>query len=257
MASENIFDLTGRVCLVTGGSRGLGKAMARAFAQHGACVMICARGEKAVAAAAREISEEFSSRVEWMCADMSDRAAAAAVAAETLKRFGRVDVLVNNAGGNCPQRVDQITDESWDTNLEVNLSAAMRLTRAVLPQMMERKWGRIIHISSILGMGGRKDRNIYSAAKAALIGLARTSALDLGPFGITVNCIAPGPFLTERLEDTLSDEQQQAFCERSALNRWGRPPEIAGAALLLATNAGSYITGSTLVVDGGVLANTL
>ncbi len=242
---------------MTGGSRGLGKAMARAFAQHGADVMICARGAEGAASAALEIGHHRQSRVEWMSADLSDRTSAQRVAEETLKRFGRVDVLVNNAGGNCPQRVDEITDECWDVNLEVNLSAAMRLTRALLPQMMERRWGRIIHISSILGMGGRKDRNIYSAAKAALIGLARSSALDLGPFGITVNCIAPGPFLTERLERTLSPEERQPFCDRSALNRWGRPDEIAGAALLLGTNAGSFITGTTLVVDGGVLANTL
>lgn len=254
---EKLFDLTGRVALVTGGSRGLGKSMARAYAEHGASVMICSRNAAELEAAAKEIGEGLSVQVEFMTADLGKRGEAQRVADETLARLGRVDVLVNNAGGNIPQRADQITDEAWDQIIEINLSGIMRLTRALLPQMMERKWGRVIHTSSVLGLGGKLGRNVYSATKAALIGMARSSALDLGPYAITVNCIAPGPFLTELPLGLLNDEQKQEFTNRTALKRWGKPEEIAGVALLLGTDAGSYITGATILIDGGVLANTL
>ena len=254
---EKLFDLTGRVALVTGGSRGLGKSMARAYAEHGASIMICSRNAAELEAAAKEIGEGVAVRVEFMTADLGKRGEAQRVADETLARLGRVDVLVNNAGGNIPQRADQITDEAWDQIIEINLSGIMRLTRALLPPMMERKWGRVIHISSVLGMGGKPGRNVYSATKAALIGMARSSALDLGPYGVTVNCIAPGPFLTELPLGLLNEEQKREFTNRTALKRWGRPEEIAGVALLLGTEAGSYITGSTILIDGGVLANTL
>ena len=254
---EKLFDLTGRVALVTGGSRGLGKSMARAYAEHGASLMICSRNEQELTAAAREIGDGLNVRVEWMTADLAKRSEAQRVADETIQRLGRVDVLVNNAGGNLPQRVDQITDEAWDQIIELNLSGIMRLTRAVLPQMMDRKWGRVIHISSVLGLGGKLGRNVYSATKSALVGMARSSALDLGPYGVTVNCIAPGPFLTELPLGLLNDEQKQEFTNRTALKRWGKPEEIAGVALLLGTEAGSYVTGTTVLVDGGVLANIL
>ena len=254
---EKLFDLTGRVALVTGGSRGLGKAMARAFAEQGANIMICSRNAEELKQAAGEIGAGLSVRVEWMTADLADRNEPARLAAETLARLGRVDVLVNNAGSNIPQRVDEITDDAWDRIIELNLSGIMRLTRSLLPQMMERRWGRVIHISSVLGLGGKKGRNVYSATKAALVGMARSSALDLGPFGVTVNCIAPGPFLTELPLSVLTEDQKKEFTERTALKRWGNPEEIAGTALLLGTDAGSYITGTTILIDGGTLANIL
>ena len=255
---EKLFDLTGKVALVTGGSRGLGKAMARAYAEHGANIMVCSRNAAELEAAAKEIGDGLPGvRVEWMTADLGKKDGPQMLANETLKRLGRVDVLVNNAGSNIPQRVDQITDEAWDQIIELNLSGIMRLTRALLPQMMERKWGRVIHISSVLGLGGKLGRNVYSATKGALIGMARSSALDLGPFGVTVNCISPGPFLTELPLGLLNDEQKQEFTNRTAMKRWGKPEEIAGVALLLGTDAGSYLTGTTILIDGGVLANTL
>jgi NAD(P)-dependent dehydrogenase (short-subunit alcohol dehydrogenase family) len=133
----------------------------------------------------------------------------------------------------------------------------MRLTRALVPQMKARKWGRIIHTSSVLGLGGKEGRNGYCASKAALVGLARASALDLGPFNITVNCIAPGPFLTELPGKLLNEQQKKHFADRTALGRWAKPEEIVGATVLLASEAGSYITGSTLLVDGGCLARIL
>src|SRR5262249_23221997 len=132
----------------------------------------------------------------------------------------------------------------------------MALTRAIVPQMKERKWGRIIHISSIMGLASKHGRNVYSATKSALIGLAKASALDLGRSGITVNCIAPGPFLTDLPTSVLTAEEERGFAEKAALGRWGDPKELAGPALLLASDAGSYITGSVLLVDGGTLCGT-
>jgi NAD(P)-dependent dehydrogenase (short-subunit alcohol dehydrogenase family) len=156
-----------------------------------------------------------------------------------------------------PQPIDQVEDAAWDTMMELNLHSAMRLTRALVPGMKERRWGRVIHISSVLGIGGKEGRNGYCASKAAVIGLTHASAIDLGPFGVTVNCIAPGPFLTDLPGKLLNDAQKKHFADRTAMGRWGRPEEIAGPALLLASDAGSYITGSTLVVDGGCTIRVL
>jgi gluconate 5-dehydrogenase len=254
---EKLFALDGRTALVTGGSRGLGKAIARAYAEHGANIMICSRNEAQLESAAREIAEGLPIRAEWAVADLAQRGEAKRLAEETLRRLGRVDILVNNAGSNIPEPADAITDEAWDRILELNLSGIMRLTRALLPQMMERRWGRVIHISSVLGLGGKAGRSVYSATKSALIGMARSSALDVGQSGVTVNCISPGPFLTELPLGILSPHEKEQFAQRAALKRWGQPEEIAGVALLLGSDAGSYITGATMLIDGGILANTL
>jgi gluconate 5-dehydrogenase len=254
---NNRFDLTDKVALVTGGSKGLGLAMARGFAEHGAHVMICSRHEEELQSAAARIREGLEVRVDYLPVDMTDREAVRNLAEVTLARFGKVDILVNNAGSNTPQPIDQIQDEDWDRILELNLSSIMVLTRALVPQMKARRWGRIIHISSVLGLGSKEGRNAYSATKAAVIGLAKASALDLGQDGITVNCIAPGPFLTDLPMSLLDEAGKQSFASRTALGRWGQPGEIAGPAILLASEAGSYITGEVLLVDGGAFARAL
>ncbi|MFZ5829017.1 MAG: SDR family NAD(P)-dependent oxidoreductase [Planctomycetota bacterium] len=251
---QTIFSLSGKVALVTGGGRGLGKAMARGFADAGADVFLCSRSEHELKAAADEISQATGQRAEWAVVDMTRRGAVAELARDAANRLGKVDILVNNAGHNVPQSIDQIDDTTWDRLVELNLSSCMALARAVAPGMKERRWGRIIHISSIMGFASTAGRNAYSATKAALIGMCQASALDLGPYGVTVNCIAPGPFLTEMPMSILSPEQQDALGSRTALGRWGRPDELVGPALLLASEAGSYITGTALVVDGGALA---
>jgi NAD(P)-dependent dehydrogenase (short-subunit alcohol dehydrogenase family) len=248
-----LFDLSGKVALVTGGSKGLGKAMARGFAEAGADVVISSRHENELRAALDEILQGTGRRGQYVVADMSRRAEANRLAKAALDKMGRVDVLVNNAGTNKPQPIDAISDEVWDEVLEINLSSVMALTRALAPQMKERRWGRIIHISSVMGFLSKEKRNVYSATKSALIGLARASALDLGPFGVTVNCLAPGPFLTDLPGGLLSDAEKKAFADHTALGRWGDPRELVGPALLLASDAGSYITGETIVVDGGYL----
>ena len=254
---NSLFDLTGRVALVTGGSKGLGKAMAHGFAEAGADVIISSRHEDKLKSALKEILDGTDSRGAYFVADMTRREDVRRLADLALAEFGRIDILVNNAGSNAPQATDEITDESWDRIIELNLTSCMAMTRAVVPDMKQRRWGRIIHISSIMGFASKAGRNSYSATKSALIGLARAGALDLGRFGITVNCIAPGPFLTDLPKSIFSEEELQSFAGRTALGRWGDPRELVGPALLLAGEAGSYITGETLVVDGGTLCMTL
>ncbi len=249
-----IFDLTGKVALVTGGSKGLGKAMARGLAEAGADVIISSRHEEDLRTALDEILRGTGRRGKYVVADMSRRGEADRLAAAALEAMGRVDVLVNNAGTNRPQAIDAITDEVWDEILEINLSSVMALTRALVPQMKARRWGRVIHISSVMAFVSKEKRNIYSATKAALLGLARASALDLGADGVTVNCLAPGPFLTDLPATVLSEAERKVFADRTAVGRWADPVELVGPLLLLASDAGSYITGATLIVDGGYTA---
>lgn len=254
MALE-LFNLSGKVALVTGGSRGLGKAMARGLAQAGADLILSSRSEGELK---KSLDEALAGTGRKGCVipcDVSRRDDVKRLAAASLDKMGRVDILINNAGTNKPQPIDAITDETWDEVLEINLSSIMALTRALAPQMKERRWGRIVHISSVMGFVSKEKRNIYSATKSALIGFARASAIDLGPFGVTVNCIAPGPFLTELPGTLLSDAEKKAFADRTALGRWGKPEELVGPVLMLVSEAGSYVTGETLVVDGGYLAN--
>jgi NAD(P)-dependent dehydrogenase (short-subunit alcohol dehydrogenase family) len=250
----SLFDLTGKVALITGGNKGLGKAMARGLAEAGADVVLASRSGDQLKTALDEVLAGTDRKGTFVVADVSNRDDVRKLAREAVGRMGRVDVLVNNAGMNAPQPIDRVSDETWDRIVEVNLSSVMALTRELAPQMMERRWGRVIHISSIMGQVSKEGRNAYSATKAALIGLARASALDLGPYGVTVNCIAPGPFLTEMPMSLLSDAEKKVFADRTALGRWGDPKELVGPCLLLASEAGSYVTGQVLFVDGGYLA---
>ncbi len=254
---NELFDLTGKVALVTGGSKGLGLAMARGFAEAGADIVICSRKPAELEAALPQILRGTKSKGKWFVADLTKREDAERLAKDALSAFGRIDIFVNNAGSNIPEAVDKITDENWDRILELNLSTGMALTRALVPGMQARKWGRIIHISSIMGLASKAGRAAYSATKSALIGMAKAAALDLGRDGITVNCIAPGPFMTDLPMSVLSDAEKAQFADRTALGRWGQPDELIGPALLLATEAGRYITGTTILVDGGALCRSM
>lgn len=246
---------TGKTAIVTGAANGIGRGCAERLLADGARVAAL----DVDIDAGRAMVEELSSRGEIVFeeCDVGRKPAVDRAVGAVIERFGAVDILVNNAGINHPQAIDAISDDLWDRTLEVNLTSIMRLTRALVPQMKDRKWGRIIHISSVLGLGSKPGRNSYSATKAALIGLAKASALDLGPFGITVNCLCPGPFLTDMPLNLLSREQQQEFSDITALKRWAQPRELAGPAIFLASEAGSYVTGEALLVDGGAFARAL
>jgi len=247
------FDLMGKVALVTGGSQGLGKAMARGLVEAGAKVILASRDEAKLEASLKEVLKGIEGTGKIVVADLSQRPAAKELAKKALDAFGKVDILINNAGTNRPQPIDEVSDENWDQVLELNLTSIMALTRELVPGMKERRWGRVINISSILASVSKEGRSGYSATKSALLGLTRANALDLGPCGVTVNCLSPGPFLTELPGKLLSPNEKAAFASRTALGRWGEPEELVGAMLLLAGPAGSYITGTNLVVDGGYL----
>lgn len=248
---NTLFSLKGRTALVTGASKGIGNAIARGFALAGADLFLCSRNEADLKEAAQAIRDIAPVRVMCVAGDMAVRTDVVRIAGEAIQAFGAIDILVNNAGWNIPQAIEDIQDKDWDYLVELNLSGVMAMTRALVPGMKGRRWGRVIHISSIMAFASTPQRNGYSATKAALIAMAKASALDLGPYGITVNCIAPGPVATQMPMSILSRDQQDAFAARTAVGRWGRPEELAGPALLLASDAGSFISGSCIVVDGG------
>ncbi|MFI5461249.1 MAG: SDR family NAD(P)-dependent oxidoreductase [Isosphaerales bacterium] len=252
----HLFDLSGRSALVTGGSKGLGLAMARALAQAGANVVIAARHGDELERALVSIIEGTSARGAWLAADMARRDEVESLAVRAGESIGGpIDILVNNAGINRISPIEHVEDSDWDQVVAVNLAAPMILSRALAGPMKQRGWGRIIHISSVFGLVSRAGRNAYSATKAGLIGLTRSMSLELAPFGVTVNAILPGPFETPLTAALHSDPvQKRWFTDRVPMGRWGRPEELAGPLLLLASDAGSYITGTTLAVDGGWLA---
>ena len=253
---ENLFNLRGRVALVTGGSKGIGKAVARGFAEAGADVAIAARHESELQQAAVEIADGLTVRVAGRSADMTSRDQVRELAEWAEGTFGKVDILVNNAGSNEPQLLLETTDAVWDRILELNLTSCMQLSRAVAPRMIQQGWGRIIHLSSVMALASNPGRGLYSATKAALVGMARAHALELGPYGITVNCLAPGPVATDLPMNLLNEEQKRRFAERTALKRWGQTIDMVGPALLLASDAGAYITGTVILADGGMLCRT-
>lgn len=250
--TNTLFDLTGKSALITGGSKGIGEAIAFVFAQAGADVMISSRTESDLRSTVDRIAEVASGNVFSNQTDMANRDDVDALGQAAISKMGKVDILVNNAGTNIPEELHELTDSSWDKMMEVNLTSCVRLARCLSVPMSERGWGRIIYIASIMGSVGASGRSAYCASKAALIGTSHAQALELGQSGVTVNCISPGPILTDLPKQALSQAQKDKFTDVTALARWGEPHEIGGPALLLASDAGSYITGSNLTVDGGV-----
>lgn len=253
---KELFDLSGKAALITGGSKGIGKAVARGFAEAGADVAICSRHEDELQAAKQEIGQGLDVKVEYRVTDMTDRGQCDELAKWAQDTLGKVDILFNNAGSNEPANLAEQGDESWDRIMELNLTSCMRLSRALVPGMIERKWGRIIFTSSIMGLASFAGRGSYSATKTALIGIARTYALELGKHNITVNCLAPGPVMTDLPMSLLSDEKKKEFAERTAVKRWGQVEDMVGPMLMLASEAGAFISGTTILADGGMLART-
>ncbi|MDZ4766921.1 MAG: SDR family oxidoreductase [Chloroflexota bacterium] len=247
--SEN---LNHRSALVTGGSRGIGRAIALELAARGASVALSYRAN---ASAAAEVVAQIATsggNARAFAADMASPAAPAALVHDVEAWAGKIDILINNAGEMTDGAVESMPDDMWDQTLEVNLSSAFRAIRACIPGMKARGWGRIISITSQAAYSGSSNHAHYAAAKAGLAGLTYSLAKELGAFGITVNLIAPGRILTDMITERMSGREDE-WLKQTPLRRFGTPEEVAAPVAFLASDAAAYITGATLHINGGLL----
>jgi 3-oxoacyl-[acyl-carrier protein] reductase len=246
-----MLDLTGKVAIVTGGSRGIGRAVALQLGRQGADVAFIDRAACLIDDHTKGDVEAMGRRSVCVGGDVTDPASCAATVEETLREFGRVDILVNNAGITRDDLAMRMSDQAWAEVLNVNLTGAFYMARAVLRPMLKRRSGRIINMSSVSGQLGNAGQANYSASKAGLIGLTKALAREVASRGITVNAIAPGFVMTE-LTDGLPDDVKDAIKAATPLGRFATVDEIAYAVTFLASDEAGYITGQTLGVDGGL-----
>jgi len=243
--------LTGKTAIVTGASRGIGAAIARKLCEAGANVVLCSRSAEAVAQIADTLKNEGYTTI-YKAADISQKANVEALIKMVLDLFSQLDILVNNAGITRDTLLMRLKDADWDAVLQTNLTGTMYCTRAVLRPMLRQKSGRIINISSVVGIVGNAGQANYAAAKAGIIGLTKATAKEVGARGITVNAIAPG-FITTDMTAQIPEQNQKQLLELIPLREFGRPEDVANAVCFLASDAARYITGQTLQVDGGMV----
>jgi 3-oxoacyl-[acyl-carrier protein] reductase len=241
--------MEGRVALVTGASRGIGRAIALALAARGAAVVAAARGEHAQAVV--EEIRAAGGQAEAASMDVTDAAAIAGTVAAILARSGRIDILVNNAGITRDQLVLRMKRADWDAVIETNLSATFQCTQAVLKPMLKQRGGRIVSVTSVVGQAGNPGQANYAASKAGIIGFTKSLALEVASRGITVNAVAPGLIDTD-MTRAMSSGAQQDWESRIPLGRLGTPDDVAAAVAFLASDEAAYITGQVLAVNGGM-----
>ncbi|WP_334128850.1 3-oxoacyl-ACP reductase FabG [Sneathiella sp.] len=243
-----MFDLTGKFALVTGASGGIGAAIARQLHGRGATVGLSGTREEAL----QEVAESLKERVHVLPCNLSDAAAVDGLISAAEGAMGQLDILVNNAGLTRDGLAMRMKDEDWDIVMDVNLKAAFKLSRNALRGMMKRRFGRIIGITSIVGVTGNPGQANYAASKAGMIGMSKSLAQEVASRGITVNCIAPG-FIETAMTDALSDAQKETLLAGVPAGMLGRPEDIASAVVYLASDEAAYITGQTLHVNGGMV----
>ncbi|MEK3724570.1 SDR family NAD(P)-dependent oxidoreductase [Paenibacillus sp. FSL H8-0034] len=250
--SLSTFNLDGRVALITGGCQGLGLVFAKALAEAGASVAVTSRDEAKAAEGARQIREETGQQAIGLAVDVTDGEQVQRMAAETVQSLGRIDILVNNAGINVRKPILEYDEASWDLVQSTNLKAPFLCAKAVVPFMIKQAYGRIINLSSMLGTVALPERSAYCSSKGGLIQLTKVMALEWAEHHITANAICPGPFATE-LNKVVIDNPvaNQFFLDHLALKRWGNPNELTGLLIYLASEASSFMTGSSIVIDGG------
>jgi 3-oxoacyl-[acyl-carrier protein] reductase len=244
-----MIDLSGRVAIVTGASRGIGRAIAARLAAQGAHVVAAARGENARAVADGITAE--GGRADAVALDVTEPGAGEGIVRSTLERLGRIDILVNNAGIARDQLLLRMKREDWDAVLATNLTGAFALTQAVLKPMIRQRGGRIVCISSVVGQSGNAGQANYAASKAGVIGFAKAVALEVASRGITVNVVAPGLVETD-MTRAITDSARDEWASKIPLRRLGTPDDIASAVCFLASDEASYITGQVLAVNGGM-----
>jgi NAD(P)-dependent dehydrogenase (short-subunit alcohol dehydrogenase family) len=246
--------LKGRVAVVTGASKGLGKQIAESLAAAGAAVAVVARNSDLLKGVAEGIQAR-GGKAEWFSADVSDENTVAGVAEQVIKKLGGCDILVNNAGINIRKAVEDFTLAEWNHVIGVNLTGAFLTCRAFVPGMKKKKFGRILNTTSIMSHVSMAHRTVYSASKAGLLGMTKALAIELASYNITVNGISPGPFATEMNKQLLEDPRKnREFMARIPLGRWGRPEEVGSLAVYLCSDAAGFITGTDIVIDGGWIA---
>lgn len=247
-----LFDLKGKNAMITGGSKGLGLAMAAGLASAGAHIALVNRNLDEGQAAAESLSKTYGIEAKAYAADVTEASRINQAVASAQKDLGSVDILINSAGINIRGAIDELTHDEFHQVMKVNVDGIWLASKAVVPQMKKKGWGRIINMASTLGLVGLANRTPYATSKGAVVQMTRALGLELAPFNIAVNAICPGPFLTEMNIPIAGTEEAKKFIVgATAVARWGELKEIQGAALLLASDAGSYMIGSMLTVDGG------